>query len=198
MNCAARCAVLFVGLIAVSLSARPASSEERYQILLNGKDFSGWQGQEGFWSIVSGSIVGQTTPQNPTKGNTFLIWDGEVEDFDFCCKVKFSGNNSGVQYRSKIVDSDKHVMAGYQADLHPKQSNFGMLYGEKLNGRGIIAQRGQQVVVPAAGKTEVNAAVGDTTQLIDDAWNELRIVAVGNRLIHQINGVTTVDVTDRR
>ena len=155
MKCAAQYTLLFTVLIGLILSADPASAEERYQILFNGKDFSGWEGQEGFWSIAGGSIVGQTTPENPTKGNTFLVWDGEVKDFDFRCKVKFSGNNSGVQYRSKIVDADKHVMAGYQADLHPKQSNFGMLYGEKLKGRGIIAQRGQKVVITPSGKKEI-------------------------------------------
>ena len=196
MNCAVKHTLFCLGLIALMLSGRFVSAEERYQVLFNGQDFSGWEGQEGFWSIDGGTIVGQTTQQNPTKGNTFLIWDGEVKDFDFRCKVKFSGNNSGVQYRSRIVDARKHVMAGYQADLHPRQSNFGMLYGEKLKGRGIIAQRGQKIVVPTSGKPEVNGTVGDKTQLTDDAWNELRIVAVGNRLIHQVNGVTTVDVTD--
>ena len=196
MNFGSKATPFYLGLIALILSSHSVSAEERFQILFNGKDFSGWEGKEEFWSIVSGTIVGQTTPENPTKGNTFLIWDGEVKDFDFRCKVRFSGNNSGVQYRSQIVDAEKHVMAGYQADLHPKQSNFGMLYGEKLKGRGIIAQRGQKVVVPAAGKPEVNGTVGDKTQLAGDAWNELRIVAVGNRLIHQINGITTADITD--
>lgn len=185
-----------LGLLAAMLLVQPAGAEERYQILFNGKDFSGWEGQDGLWSIVGGTIVGQTTAENPTKGNTFLIWDGEVKDFDFRCKVKFSGNNSGVQYRSQVVDAAKHVMAGYQADLHPRQDYFGMLYGEKLKGRGIIATRGQQVIVPAAGKPEVTGKVGDKTELTDDEWNELRIVAVGNRLIHQVNGVTTVDITD--
>jgi len=97
MNCAANRILIYIGLLAASLSAGRVSAEERYQILFNGKDFSGWEGQDGFWSIESGTIVGQTTPENPAKGNTFLIWDGDVKDFDFRCKVKFSGNNSGVQ-----------------------------------------------------------------------------------------------------
>ena len=100
-NLSSRLTAFYLGLTALALSAPLASAEERYQILFNGNDFYGWEGQDGFWSIESGTIVGQTTPQNPTKGNTFLIWDGEVEDFDFRCQVKFSGNNSGVQYRSQ-------------------------------------------------------------------------------------------------
>ncbi|MFT5240416.1 MAG: hypothetical protein ACI9X0_001389, partial [Kiritimatiellia bacterium] len=66
----------------------------------------------------------------------------------------------------------------------------------KMPGRGIIAKRGQKVVIDAGGKTSVVGSVGNTDALVDWEWNELRIVAVGNRLIHQINGVTTVDITD--
>ena len=72
--------------------------------LFNGKDLSGWIGKNHFWRVENGSIVGETTKDNPTKGNTFLIWqDEQVEDFEFSCQVKFQGNNSGVQYRSETV-----------------------------------------------------------------------------------------------
>lgn len=188
---------LFLSLtFAVALVTSSHAAEEQFQVLFNGKDLSGWKGHDKFWSVQDGTIVGETTSENPTKGNTFLVWQGaDVGDFEFRCKVRFQGNNSGVQYRSEIVDADNYVLKGYQADLHPKQEYFGMLYGEKT-GRGIIATRGQQVLIDADGKKEVTGQVGDGTQLIDDEWNDLRIVAVGNRLIHQVNGVTTVDITD--
>ncbi|MGB1925652.1 MAG: family 16 glycoside hydrolase, partial [Rubripirellula sp.] len=39
--------------------------------------------------------------------------------------------------------------------------------------------------------------VGDQEQILDGGqWNELTIIAVGNRQIHQINGVTCMDLTD--
>lgn len=132
----------------------------------------------------------------PTKANTFLIWQGgEVGDFEFRCKVRFEGNNSGVQYRSAVVDETGLALKGYQADLHPKQDYFGMMYGEKT-GRGIIATRGQRMEYGADGKKTVIGKVGDGAKLVDTEWNELTIVAVGNRLVHQVNGVTTVDITD--
>ncbi len=94
------------------------------------------------------------------------------------------------------MDADNFVLKGYQADLHPKPEYFGMMYGEKT-GRGIIAQRFQRVVAPAEGKPEVVAEIGDKDQeLVDSEWNELRIVAVGNRMVHQVNGVNTMDLTD--
>jgi hypothetical protein len=197
MNFAARCALLYIGLIALGLSARPASAEERYQSLFNGKDLSGWAGKTEFWTVKDGAIFGQTTKDKPTKGNTFLVWQGgEVGDFVLKAKVRFSGNNSGVQYRSELVGKpEDFVVKGYQADLHPKPEFFGMLYAEKW--RGIVAKRFQRVIVGEDGKPEVIGAVGDKDQkLVDNEWNELTIIAVGNRQIHQVNGVTTMDLTD--
>lgn len=182
--------------IGLSVLAGIATQAAQYEILFNGKDLSGWKGLKDFWSVQGGSIVGQTTKEKPTKGNTFLVWQGgEVGDFEFICKAKFEGNNSGVQYRSKISRPATFGVSGYQADLHPAQKNFGMLYGEGL-GRGIIANRGQKVIVDAAGKKKVVGEVGDDANLVGTEWNVLRIVAVGNRLIHQVNGVTTCDITD--
>ena len=172
-------------------------SAQEFESLFNGKDLSGWAGKSEFWSVKDGAIFGETTPDRPTKGNTFLVWQGgDVGDFVFKTKVRFSGNNSGVQYRSESVGSpEDFVIKGYQADLHPRPEYYGMLYAEKW--RGIVAQRFQRVVVGEDGKPKVIGEVGDKNQkLVDEEWNELTIIAVGNRQIHQVNGVTTMDLTD--
>ncbi|TWU10171.1 family 16 glycoside hydrolase [Allorhodopirellula heiligendammensis] len=181
----------------VAESPEPKTSPEpKFQILFDGSSLAGWRGVEGFWSVVDGAIQGQTTAENPTKGNTFLVWQGgELGDFEFRCKVRFEGNNSGVQYRSEVVDASNFAMAGYQADLHPNPNYFGMMYGERTP-RGIIATRGQRVVIDADGKKNVVGDVGKEEPLVAGDWNDLRIIAVGNRLIHQVNGITTVDITD--
>ncbi|MCB1202696.1 MAG: DUF1080 domain-containing protein [Verrucomicrobiae bacterium] len=183
---------LFLGLLACLHQAGAQES------LFNGKDLTGWKGLPQFWSVEDGMIVGETTAENPTKGNTFLVWQGgEVANFEITAEVRFRGNNSGLQYRSKFVDEANFVLAGYQADLHPSQNYFGMLYGEKLGKRGIIAQRGQRVEVGPDGTPKVIGEVGDKTELKDWEWNTLRVIAVGNHLLHQVNGVTTVDIIDR-
>ncbi len=187
---------LFVPVI-LTLGFLVPATAQKTQSLFNGKDLSGWSGNAALWSVKDGSIFGQTTKDKPTKGNTFLIWQGgNVRNFIFKTKVRFSGNNSGVQYRSEYVgDPSDFVVKGYQADLHPKPEFFGMLYAEKW--RGIVAKRFQQVVVGANGKPKVVGEVGDKEQkLTDNEWNELTIIAVGNRQIHQVNGVTTMDLTD--
>ena len=116
--------------------------------IFNGKDLTGWKGVEGFWSVKDGAITGQTTKENPAKTNTFLVWDGEVGDFELKFKYKIVDEkgeangfgNSGVQYRSKVVDPAYSVVAGYQADFEVGKTYSGILYEEK--GRGILAQRG--------------------------------------------------------
>ena len=154
-------------LLAIGLSVLTGISSQaaQFEILFNGKNLSGWKGLDGFWSVQGGAIVGQTTKEKPTKGNTFLVWQGgEVGDCEFICKAKFEGNNSGVQYRSKLSRPATFGVSGYQADLHPAQPNFGMLYGEGL-GRGIIANRGQKVAINAAGKKSVIGKVGNDANL---------------------------------
>jgi hypothetical protein len=195
-------------LLALSLGSFVHAEDK---ILFNGKDLTGWKGLPAFWSVKDGAITGQTTAANPVKENTFLIWDGEVGDFELHFKYKITdgdgkaekGGNSGVQYRSKIVKPDYFVMSGYQADFEVGKTYSGILYEEK--GRGILAKRGEKVVVAESGdakkpKLEVTGEVGKSEEIqaaIKPAdWNDYVVIAKGGHLQHFINGKQTVDVTD--
>ena len=80
----------------------PKPDADGFIALFNGKDLTGWDGNPKFWSVRDGAITGQTTAENPTKGNTFLIYTGgDVDNFELRFKYKIVGGNSGVQYRSK-------------------------------------------------------------------------------------------------
>ncbi len=68
------------------------------QTLFNGENLEGWEGNPEFWRVEDGVIVGETSADKPTKGNTFLIWEGgDVGDFTLTLKARIIGNNSGVQ-----------------------------------------------------------------------------------------------------
>ena len=175
----------------------PANEIEFVRSLFDGQTLEGWSGNEKFWSVKDGAITGQTTAENPTKGNTFLIWkEGEVKDFELKLKFKIVGGNSGIQYRS--VDKSNHVVNGYQADIDSGETYIGILYEE--GGRGVLAQRGDKVVIGADGKKEVVGKTGDSKEIAaavkKEDWNEYEVIAKGNRLIQKINGHVTVDVTD--
>ena len=192
---------LRTSLLALLALASTAVAEDKN--LFNGKDLTGWKGLD-FWSVEDGCITGRTTKEKPTKGNTFLVWQGgEIGDFEFTFKYKIVGGNSGVQYRSKVVDEKAFVVSGYQADFEAGKTYSGILYEEK--GRGILAQRGQKTVIkdgekPGKAKVEVTGEVGKSAEIQAkikaEDWNEYRIVAQGGHLQHYINGVQTVDVTD--
>ncbi|MFO0912151.1 MAG: PVC-type heme-binding CxxCH protein [Pirellulales bacterium] len=182
-----------------NLSGAEPEAPAGFTSIFNGKDLKGWDGNPKFWRVEEGTITGQTTAENPTNGNTFLIWrDGEVADFEFRCQFKIIGGNSGVQYRSK--ESDKWVIGGYQADIDAGNTYTGILYEER--GRGILAQRGQQVVVNAKGENQVVGKTATNDEILaavkSEDWNDYTITAVGNKLRHVINGKVTMELTDEQ
>lgn len=195
--------IFILALLTVATHAEPKT-------LFNGKDLTGWDGNLAFWSVQEGVITGQTTAENPTSGNTFLIWkDGTVADFELTLKYKTTPGdstkfaNSGIQYRSQVVDAAKWIVSGYQADLEYGQTYSGILYEER--GRGILAQIGQKTKIsqsndPAKPSIEVVGETGKPQEILaaiqPEGWNEYRIVAKGNHLQHFINGKLTAEVTD--
>lgn len=188
-------AAVVAGMAIVAGHVR-AEPENGFKEIFNGKDLSGWEGDERFWSVRDGMIVGETTKETPAPHNTFLVYKGgPVKDFELHIKFKLRNHNSGVQYRSK--DLGDHVISGYQADIAEGNRYTGILYEEK--GRGILAERGQKVTIGEDGKKTVEK-MGDPKEIADaihmDDWNDYVIVAKGNHLVEKINGVTTVDVTD--
>jgi hypothetical protein len=185
------------------LDDRPA--EPGFFRIFNGRDLTGWEGNPKLWSVKAGAITGQTTAENPAKGNTFLIWtNGTVGNFELRCSFKLVPGdskgfaNSGIQYRSKVVDPANWVVGGYQADMEAGPAYTGILYEERF--RGIMAQRGEKVVWDKDNKKQVVGSVGDAAaieaSLKKGDWNDYLIIAKGNHLQQFVNGHQTIDVTD--
>jgi hypothetical protein len=183
-----------------------AMAEEKQ--LFNGKDLTGWEGRKDLWSVKDGAITGQTLPDKPIKNNTFLVWEGEVADFELTFKYRIVAGNSGMQYRSKVVsqnDETGPIVGGYQADFEAGKTYSGINYEER--GRGILALRGERTKLtadPADKNKMVKTVVGPTEKTSEELqasiknedWNEYRIVAKGNTLQHYINGHMTSEVVD--
>ena len=166
--------------------------------LFNGKNLNNWNGDTRVWSVEGGSIVGRTTDEVKIDKNTFLIHEAEFSDFELTLKYKIIGGNSGIQYRARVLDKTAFVVGGYQADMEAGIQYSGILYEE--NGRGILAKRGEQLVIDEEGeKTIEQFEKSENIQSIinQDQWNTYRIVANGNHLQHYINEVKTVDVVDK-
>jgi hypothetical protein len=197
-------------------AAVACAAESGFKPIFNGKDLAGWDGNMTFWSVRDGAITGQTTPEKVTKGNTFLVYTAaKPANFELRLSFRLTAQNdknqanSGVQYRSKVLDQAAFVVAGYQADIDSTGKYAGMLYEEK--GRGILMGPGEKVrlgatkVDPANAKkkkTAVEKLPGATPPAEILAayklgeWNDLTIVANGNRLQHFLNGKLTAEVID--
>ncbi len=179
----------------------PGAEEPGFVSLFNGRDLSGWEGLSPHWSVEDGAITGRTTPQTALKGhNTFLVWQGgSPADFELRAKFKLQGGNSGIQYRSKLLDPAKVIVGGYQADIDTTGRYIGINYEEK--GRGILTERGRKVEIGADGKKEFTE-LGDKDELLKKidlaGWNEYTIIAKGNHLTHMINGVVMSEVIDNQ
>jgi hypothetical protein len=174
------------------------------QALFNGKDLEGWDGNPIHWSVEDGAIVGVNTKENPTKGNTFLIWKGgNLKDFDLTLECKIDSGNSGIQYRSFIKpgEHDGWRIGGYQADFESGDKYSGICYGEAF--RGILCMRGDRTTLSRdqSGKLVKSVEkIGETTKLglsiKKKDWNSYRIVADGFRFEHYINGVKMCELID--
>jgi len=192
--------VIVASLTSVAV-AEDADAEKGFKSIFDGKTLEGWDGDPKFWRIENGAIVGETTKDNRTKGNTFVIYrGGEPADFELKLQYKLHNHNSGVQYRS-FEDVEKYgrwVIGGYQADIAEVDKYDGIMYGEKF--RGILAMRGEKVVIGENHKPKVVGKVGDSDKLLAKIkkgdWNEYHIIAKGNHFIQKVNGVTMVEVID--
>jgi hypothetical protein len=190
--------------LTLTLPAEPVGMKS----LFNGQDLTGWDGDPRLWSVRDGFIRGETTPENVAAGNTFLIWKGGVlKDFDLRLSFRCNAsNNSGIQYRSKHITDDKvrnaWVVRGYQHELRnelkfPNTSSF--IYDEGGK-RGRICLVGEVAEWDSAGKKVIKSDLIDEAGFsklfrIDD-WNDVAIIARGNRIQHFLNGNLILDFTD--
>jgi len=181
-----------------------------FESIFDGTSLKGWDGDTAFWKAENGTIVGETTPQNPLKENTFLIWrGGEPKNFELKLQFRLNAGNSGVQIRSAYVTpgtqtqtgkvEGKWVLKGYQADIDFDNRWTGQLYEER--GRGFLATRGLVSYVPESGRPRVIANLEQAPDQLKalikvNDWNQLHLIARGNEIVQILNGAVTSMVVD--
>jgi len=186
---------------------KPAAADSAdFKTLFNGENLDGWDGDPRLWSVVDGVIHGETTSENPATGNTFLIWQGgDVKDFELNLSFRCNAtNNSGIMYRSEQLNSkNPWSMKGYQHEIRneekfPNVPSF--IYDEKGK-RGRICLVGEKAVWTANGKKVLDDSLISKPAFKElmklDQWNEVTIIAKGNRIQHYLNGKLVLDFTDK-
>lgn len=167
---------------AVALLAAASSGE--FVDLFNGKDLTGWRGDPAVWKVQQGTIVG-TTDGHAIEHNTFLIHEKPVRDFHLKAQVRLRNNNSGIQFRSTVLDEAKWIVSGYQADFSEAgdRSAWGNFYEERGRSRTLMK-------TPDEGwqKGKLVYRKGD--------WNTVEVIAIGSQFRILLNGTETINTTD--
>jgi serine/threonine protein kinase len=215
LTTAAACATLAIGLtLWATLRPQPSGfslqpscfpAEPGFESLFNGKDLAGWDFDPQLWTVQDGAITAFTSEEGVTrKENTCLIWNGSATDFVLRLSFRLRDvitekpANSGILYRSRRVQNWQ--VRGYQCDLHGPHTGTLILLEDDNDPR---SQWGHSVVIkPTTSRPTLQSkgAVTDPRRFEDTIkfgdWNDLEITAQGNRIIHKINGVVTLEARD--
>ena len=177
--------------------------------IFNGRDLSGWDGSSKFWSVKEDALTVKGDPNGASNGNCYLVWkDGTVGDFELTLKFRSKGgSNTGVFYRAYITgrNGDGPSVNGYQFDLDAGQrQRIGGLYESGV--RSDLGKAGQKVKVKdhsdvkkANLEAQDNAfpdGVAIAKSMKFDEWQDIRIVARGNKVEHYIDNKQVLELTD--
>ncbi|TWO34533.1 DUF1080 domain-containing protein [Seonamhaeicola sediminis] len=193
-------------------------NENAYHSIFNGKNLEGWEGDSTYWRVENGLLVGEVTPETLLKRNSFIIYKKEQpENFELKLEYRISElGNSGVNYRSEIIDEMPFALKGYQCDIDGRNRYTGQNYEERK--RTTLAYMGEKVNIPLMPDSipitnirknvlkncwqirVVLDTLGTKSQLKSNIksndWNKVYIKVNGNKLQHYINGVLMSEVTD--
>jgi hypothetical protein len=154
----------------------PRTGQSETIRLFDGKSLNGWAGHFKHWSVDNGEIVGRNTA--PVPVSTYLLTEKNYTDFRLTAKVKLveSEMHSGIAFWGRVA-TEQGDPATYAGHLVMFPSGWGMY---DLFGRALLP------VNPAPAKK-----VGKQHD-----WNDLEILALGNRVQVAVNGVAVVDWSD--
>jgi HEAT repeat protein len=174
-------------LVQAVLARMPAKSQASAQAfqgraLFDGRSFEGWEGDTAkTFRIEDGAIVGGTLKER-VPHNAFLCTLKSYKNFVLRAECKLVGNaNGGIQFRSQRVPNHFEV-SGFQADMDtgPEGGYWGTLYDESRRNRALVA--------PPKSLLKT---------VVKPGWNQYEIRCEGPRIQLFLNGVRTVDYTER-
>ncbi len=171
-----------------------------FQTIFNGQDLSEWEGKPGAWEVRDGAIRCTGTAEK----KNWLIWKGgQPADFELRLEFRFLSGNSGVQIRSHLVEGEEPFQVqGYQVEI-AEAEKMGLWHHSlaPAKHRSHLATAGQQVTIGKNGEKTSVKQFAEPAELQasckDGKWNELAVVARGNRLVQKINGVKFAELIDQ-
>ena len=155
--------------------------------LFDGKSLAGWEGYTDLWSVTDGVIVAKNT--SPLKYSTYLLTKNKYSDFrlTFACKL--------------LEGSEMHSGVAFWGEVWPKAD--GKVTDPKTD-RSEYTYKGHLVMFPSGwgmydlfGRNGLNVDPNPAKKVgKQHDWNEIEILAQGNRVRVAVNGVAVVDWRD--
>jgi hypothetical protein len=146
--------------------------------LFNGKDFDGWEGHEKYWSHKDGVIIGKNTAEDAPKVSTYLVTKRKFTDF----RLTFGG---------KLVTSEMHSGIAMWGQVFPEKGDKYTYKGHLVmfpSGWGMYDLYGRNGLPVDGGPAKKVGKQHD--------WNDIEILAQGNRVRVAVNGTLVVDWRD--
>lgn len=189
--------------IPIKAPARPKPDAAGFITLFNGRNLAGWAGLAKYWSVKDGSISGHET--RDMSRQTFLVFPTlKVTDFELHLKYRFASpeGNSGIQFRSVVLDFKTYRVGGYQADFDAETRFDGSIYDEAgvAGNRGTISNRGEKTTWDAENRRDAEpldqAGNDPKTSIKRGEWNDAVLFVKGNHVTYSINGHVLTDLVD--
>jgi hypothetical protein len=180
----------------------PKGDADGFVTIVGGDDLKVWKGLPNYWYVKDGILGGHQTKEDSKQ--TFLVYPFILRDFELHLKYKFvlPQGNSGIQFRSKILDQGSFSVGGYQADMDASGDFDGSIYDEAGiagGARGTLSARGIRTTWTAENQPEATK-IADSQELktyinVGD-WNDVVLIARGNHITYSINGHVMTELID--
>jgi Domain of Unknown Function (DUF1080) len=154
--------------------------------LFDGKSLDGWEGYRDLWSVKDGVIVARN--DKPLKFSTYLLTKDKYTDF----RLTFS---------AKLVESEMHSGVAFWGEVYPKADGK---VQDPTTDRSEYTYKGHLVMFPSnwgmydlfgRNGLPVSGAPAKSVGKQHD-WNDIEILAQGNRVRVAVNGTAVVDWRD--
>jgi len=151
--------------------------------LFDGKSLAGWEGYTDLWSVKDGEIVARN--DKPLKFSTYLLTKDKYTDFR-------------LTFAAKLVESEMHSGVCFWGALKPEVGK------EPEKDRSTFTYAGHLVMFPSnwgmydlfgRNGLKVDSAPAKKVGKQHD-WNDIEILAQGNRVRVAVNGAPVVDWRD--
>lgn len=177
------CCMFLLGSLTSLLAFADSPKEEGFVAIFDGKTLKGWEGKLQMFRVEDGAVVAGTLKEK-IPNNEFLCTEKTYKNFELRLKAKLVGEgaNAGIQFRTKRIPNH-HEVSGYQCDMGfmGKDNIWGSLYDESRRKKFLVI-----------GPQE---AVQKVVKLND--WNDFVIRCEGAHIQLWVNGVQTVDYTEK-